>query len=263
MRAGTKSGPVALVTFMSFSNLHMPSGETCMFWTSGKGDSPICGRLSRSSVVKTDLNWEFKMLALPWLSVTVLLLCVSGEIPLVLSCRFTLMVSPKLLVLFILWISEHTLSVGPIGSPDLLLHSFPERLEIIPVWNSICLFCFIVQSCLFPNHALKGWRDPGLICTWSGKLTRNIPIHSLQNEIFQQYPVVITRVIWTITKEVFMEVQYVSSYPLHVTFAIHKNLPWCSLVVDTWFQIDLTNSAFVITDTINDISNCNRVWMRC
>ena len=121
---------------MSFSNLHTPSGETCMFWTSGKGDSPICGRLSRSSVVKTDLNLEFKMLSLPWLSVTVLL-CVSGEIPLVLSCRFTLMVSPKLLVLFILWISEHTLSVGPIDSPDLLLHSFPERLEIIPVWNSI------------------------------------------------------------------------------------------------------------------------------
>ena len=134
--------------------------------------------------------------------------------------------------------------------------------KVNPCIQKAQVFCMDLQPAADPYNVVCR-RDPGLICTWSGKLARNIPIHSLQNEIFQQYPVVITRVIWTITKEVFMEVQHVSSYPLHVTFVIHKNLPWCFIVVDTWFQIDLTNSAFVITDTINDISNCNRVWMRC
>ena len=67
-RHGTPSGPAAFLGFRLASNLYAPFSLTVISGMSGLVLSSSVGRSSRSSLVKTLLNWSLRMSALVLLS---------------------------------------------------------------------------------------------------------------------------------------------------------------------------------------------------
>ena len=68
INAGMESGHVALKDFRPSRRLWIPFQLTSMSGISGWGQGPLSGSELVSSLMKTDINWLMRMLALLWLS---------------------------------------------------------------------------------------------------------------------------------------------------------------------------------------------------
>ena len=171
MRHGTKSGPPAFDGSISFSSFATPFSLMFSPANGGRLGPSRTVMACRSSLVKTEENWSFRICALFYYWVQ-------------------LAISPERgypAVAFVLWfqaVIEHTSDVFPSRRSQCSNRCSLVRFGGFPVAG------MVAQALLLPTHSLYGRRAPRDVSAYRWHLERNICINGFFYEVLEALVVV-------------------------------------------------------------------------